>query len=173
MKSPNCSGPFAFYSGGRSAPRVLRHQHVIDDVNDATEALHQIVAERVAAVAAKDAAALAARQAPDVVVFDALPPLQARSGDEEESKTRAWFDSYATDIGYEVRDLTVLGDGGVGFCSFLYHVSGTQVTGDQVSMWVRATLGIRRVQGRWLIVHDHESVPFDAATGQALTGLQP
>ena len=41
------------------------------------------------------------------------------------------------------------------------------------SLWVRATLGVQQVDGRWLIVHDHESVPFDAATGQALTGLQP
>ena len=145
----------------------------IDDAEDAASALHLIVAERVAAVAAKDSATLAARQGPAPVVFDVLPPLQSRSGGEEESKTRAWFDGYAGTIGYQVRDLTVVGDGTVGFCSFVYHVSGTLVSGDEVSMWVRATLGVERVQDRWLIVHDHESVPFDAATGQALTALQP
>jgi ketosteroid isomerase-like protein len=40
-------------------------------------------------------------------------------------------------------------------------------------MWVRATLGCRRIDGRWLIVHDQESVPFDGATGPALTGPTP
>ncbi len=40
-------------------------------------------------------------------------------------------------------------------------------------MWVRATLGCRRIDGRWLITHDHESVPFDPASGQALTDLAP
>jgi ketosteroid isomerase-like protein len=40
-------------------------------------------------------------------------------------------------------------------------------------MWVRAALCCRRVDGRWLITHDHESVPFDAETGQALTSLRP
>lgn len=145
----------------------------IDTAENAAAALHLIVAERVAAVAAKDSATLAARQGPAPVVFDVLPPLQSRSGAEEESKTRAWFDAYPGPIGYQVRDLTVIGDGTVGFCSFLYHVSGTLASGDEVSMWVRATLGVERVEDRWLIVHDHESVPFDAATGQALTGLQP
>jgi ketosteroid isomerase-like protein len=40
-------------------------------------------------------------------------------------------------------------------------------------MWVRASLGLRRVGGRWLIVQDHESVPFDPSTGQALLDLRP
>jgi hypothetical protein len=75
--------------------------------------------------------------------------------------------------GYEVSDLNVTVDGDMGFCSFLYHVTGTLKAGGDVDMWVRATLGRRRIGGQWLIVHDHESVPFDAATGQALTALQP
>jgi ketosteroid isomerase-like protein len=90
-----------------------------------------------------------------------------------EQATRTWFDSYATGIGYEVRDLHVTVDGDVGFCSFLYHVSGTLITGDEVDMWVRATLGCRRIEETWLIVHDHESVPFDPSTGKALIGLTP
>jgi len=61
----------------------------------------------------------------------------------------------------------------LGFCSFLYHVGGTLKTGDSVNMWVRATLCCRRMGKRWRIVHDHESVPFDPATGQALISLEP
>jgi uncharacterized protein (TIGR02246 family) len=137
------------------------------------EQLRQVVLERVAAVQAKDPEPLAARQAPDVVVFDVLPPLRSLGGDAVEGKTRAWFDAYAGDIGYEVRDLLVTADGDVGFCSFLYHVSGTLAAGGEVSMWVRATLGCRRVDGRWLITHDHESVPFDPASGKALIDLEP
>jgi len=40
-------------------------------------------------------------------------------------------------------------------------------------MWVRATLGLRRIEGDWRIVHDHESVPWDPETGKGLTGLEP
>jgi uncharacterized protein (TIGR02246 family) len=140
---------------------------------DAEVQLREIVRERVDAVHAKDPAPLAARQAPDIVTFDVLPPLHAHGSDAVEAKTQAWFDAYAGDIGYEVQDLQVTARDDVGFCSFLYHVSGTLASGGNVDMWVRATLGCRRIDGKWLITHDHESVPFDAETGQALTDLNP
>ncbi|MBG0567570.1 YybH family protein [Actinoplanes aureus] len=135
--------------------------------------LRALVEERVAAVAAKDPKPLAARQHPDVIEFNVLPPLHTHGSAAAETTTQAWFDGYATDIGYEVRDLHVTVDGDVGFCSFVYHVSGTLKSGGEVDMWVRATLGCVRQDGRWLIVHDHESVPFDPATGQALLNLTP
>lgn len=141
--------------------------------NGEEEELRQVVLERVAAVQAKDPEPLAARQAPDVVTFDVLPPLYARGSEAVEEKTRAWFDSYAGEIGYEVRDLHIAADGDVGFCSFVYHVSGTLISGDEVDMWVRATLGCRRIDDKWLITHDHESVPFDPASGKALINLNP
>lgn len=141
--------------------------------NGAEQELREIVRERVDAVHAKDPAPLAAREAPDVVIFDVLPPLHARGSDAVQAKTQAWFDAYASDIGYEVQDLQVTAGDDLGFCSFLYHVSGTLAVGGEVDMWVRATLGCRRINGKWLITHDHESVPFDAETGQALTNLNP
>jgi uncharacterized protein (TIGR02246 family) len=140
---------------------------------DSESALRAIVDERVAAVAARNAKPLAARQHPDIVMYNVLPPLRSRGNAAVEDATRAWFDAYASDIGYEVRELTVTVDGDVGFCSFLYHVTGTLKAGGDVDMWVRATLGCQRIGGQWLIVHDHESVPFDAATGQALIALEP
>ncbi len=143
------------------------------ELTGAEEELRQVVLERVAAVHAKDPAPLAARQAPDVIVFDVLPPLCSRGSAAVAEKLHAWYDAYAGDIGYEVHDLHVTAGGDVGFCSFLYHVSGTLATGGEVDMWVRATLGCRRIDGRWLITHDHESVPFDAASGQALIDLAP
>lgn len=132
--------------------------------NTAERELHELVEERVAAVRAKDPAPLAARQDPDIVIFDVLPPLRSQGSDAVEQKTRDWFDSYAGDIGYEVHGLHVTADKDIGFCSFLYHVSGTLAGGGEVDMWVRATLCCRRRDGRWIITHDHESVPFDPAS---------
>ena len=141
--------------------------------NGVEEELREIVRERVDAVHAKDPARLAAREAPDIVTFDVLPPLHTRGSDAVQAKTQAWFDAYDGDIGYEVQDLQVTARDDVGFCSFLYHVSGALASGGKVDMWVRATLGCCRIDGKWLITHDHESVPFDAATRQALTDLSP
>jgi uncharacterized protein (TIGR02246 family) len=141
--------------------------------NRAEQELRELVAERAAAVRARDPAPLAERQHPDLILFNAVPPLLSRGSAAVADRTQAWFDSYASDIGYEVSELHVTADGELGFCSFLYHVSGTLAAGGEVDMWVRATLCCRRTEGRWLITHDHESVPFDPASGQALIGLRP
>ncbi|HVD57180.1 MAG TPA: SgcJ/EcaC family oxidoreductase [Thermoleophilaceae bacterium] len=141
--------------------------------SSAEHELRELVEERVTAVRAKNPAPLADRLHQDVVQFNAVPPLRVRGRGAIAEQTQAWFDSYATDIGYDVHELRVTADADLGFCSFLYHVSGTLVAGDEVDMWVRATLCCRRTDGRWLITHDHESVPFDPASGQALISLAP
>jgi uncharacterized protein (TIGR02246 family) len=141
--------------------------------SSAEQELRELVEERVAAVRAKAPAPLADRLDPDLIAFGVLPPLHSRGSAALANQTQAWFDAYASDIGYEVHELHMTSEGDLGFCSFLYHVTGTLVAGGEVDMWVRATLCCRRTDGRWLITHDHESVPFDPASGQALLSLAP
>ena len=140
---------------------------------NAGQELRDLVDERVRAVRGRDSATLAARPAEDVITFDVLPPLNSRGSQAPVEHLQAWFDGYDGPIDYSAHDVQVSAQGDLGFCSFLYHVGGTLRTGGKVNMWVRATLCCRRIDGRWRIVHDHESVPFDPATGQALTSLEP
>ncbi|HEY5362095.1 MAG TPA: nuclear transport factor 2 family protein [Streptosporangiaceae bacterium] len=140
---------------------------------NAEHELRDLVEERVRAVRERDSATLAARPAKDVITFDVLPPLNSRGSQATVEHLQAWFDGYDGPIDYSAHDVQASAQGDLGFCSFLYHVGGTLKTGDQVNMWVRATLCCRRIDGRWRIVHDHESVPFDPATGQALISLEP
>jgi ketosteroid isomerase-like protein len=32
---------------------------------------------------------------------------------------------------------------------------------ESFSLWYRVTLGLRKIDGRWLVTHEHESVPFE------------
>ena len=142
-------------------------------MSESERELRLLVAERVAAVHPKDPRPLADRHAADAIAFNVLPPLQLHGAEDIGVRTQTWFDSYSGDIGYDVEQLTVHVDGAVGFCSFLYHVTGSLIDGAEVDMWVRATLGCRRIDGAWKIVHDHESVLFDPETGTALIGPEP
>ena len=139
----------------------------------AEQELRELVDERVRAVRERDTATLAARPADDVVTFDVLPPLSSRGSAATIEHLQQWFDGYDGPIDYSVHDVQVSAAADLGFCSFLYHVGGTLGTVDAVNMWVRATLCCRRQGDRWRIVHDHESVPFDPATGKALISLAP
>lgn len=140
---------------------------------NAERELWELVQERVRAVRAGDSATLAARPTDDVVTFDVLPPLNSRGSQATVERLQAWFDGYDGPIDYSAHDVRASATEDLGFCSYLYHVAGRLKTGDLVDMWVRATLCCRRIDGRWRIVHDHESVPFDPATGKALISLEP
>jgi ketosteroid isomerase-like protein len=43
----------------------------------------------------------------------------------------------------------------------LERMGGTLKGGQQSSVWVRATVTFRRIDGKWFDVHDHISVPVD------------
>ncbi|MEA5361211.1 nuclear transport factor 2 family protein [Amycolatopsis sp., V23-08] len=132
-----------------------------------------LIEGRVAAVAAKDLDALLACYAEDVTLFDAVGPLRDAGREAERTRLREWFGAYRSAIELEIRDLEVVANGDVAFASYLFHVRGTMLDGTDVAMWVRSTTGLRRGADGWKIVHEHSSVPFDGATGEALTRLRP
>lgn len=63
-------------------------------------------------------------------------------------------------IGFEVRDLTISCSDNVAFACCLSRMLGERTSGEQTDVWYRLTLGLRKINGKWLIQHEHESVPF-------------
>ena len=125
------------------------------------------------AIRARDVAASVAHYAPDVALFDVVEPLHARGADAVRQRLAAWFATFAGPIGYEMRDLAIGAADDVGFSHTLNRVSATTTEGRALDMWWRATVCFRKAGSTWTITHQHASVPFDVATGQASQGLQP
>ena len=44
---------------------------------------------------------------------------------------------------------------------------------EEVSRFMRATVGYRRQGGQWQVIHEHWSAPFDMETQKALFDLKP
>ena len=135
--------------------------------------IRELIDDRVRAIHEKDVEALVARSAPDVVSFDALPPLHRTGAEAIRARLREWFGWYDGPIGYEVRDLRITAGDDVAFAHYLYRVTGTMTNGTAVDMWVRTSMGLRKIDGTWTIAHEHTSVPFDTESGQAALDLTP
>ena len=110
------------------------------------------------ALHAKDAEKLAAHHAPGVLSFDLAPPLMTRGADVP--GTKAWLATWQGPIHHEIHDLSVEMGDCAAFSTSLNRMRGTKVDGERVDLWVRATVGYRKIDGRWLVVHEHVSVPF-------------
>ncbi|NMO93970.1 nuclear transport factor 2 family protein [Actinomycetospora sp. TBRC 11914] len=125
-----------------------------------TQAILAVLDEVHAAIAAGDAERALAAGAPDTVAFTLAPPLVQPSGSPGEAVAglAEWIASFAAPPRLAHREPTVHVDGDVAFVHTLTSMSG--VKGGEFTLWFRSTYGLRRVDGRWLIVHQHESVPF-------------
>ncbi|MBA3356218.1 MAG: nuclear transport factor 2 family protein [Pyrinomonadaceae bacterium] len=140
--------------------------------NAKSEALiRNIIETRAKAVRAGDVDAMMADVADDVVMFDVVDPLR-REG-VAAARAAKWVATYDGPISWENRDVHVAADGDVAFSHALTRVTGKLKTAAEVDMWFRTTLGLRRIAGRWLITHDHGSVPFNPENGKALLDLKP
>jgi ketosteroid isomerase-like protein len=140
---------------------------------DAVAEITALLTARPRLIYDKDAAALVAQSASDVVTFDALPPLAWQGTEALREKVATWFGGYAGPINITIRDLQVTARDDIGFAHYLYQVTGTTTDGTEVNMWVRATVGLVKQHGAWHVTHEHTSVPFDAATGKAVLDLEP
>jgi uncharacterized protein (TIGR02246 family) len=112
------------------------------------------------AVRAKDVDAAVSHYAADMVAFDLAPPLEYAGVDALRKSLEAWFSTFRGPVGYEVRDLSITTGDDVAFCRSLNRISGTRTDGEETDLWVRATVGLRKIDGEWKVTHEHASVPF-------------
>ena len=131
--------------GGRSAESEIR----------------QLMDGWIGAVRAKDVNGAVSHYAPEIVSFDLAPPLQYRGVEALRGSLAEWFRTFRGPVGYEIRDLSIMVADGVAFCHSLHHISGARTTGEHTDVWVRGTVGFRRIDGEWMVSHEHLSVPFE------------
>jgi ketosteroid isomerase-like protein len=144
---------------------------------DSIADVRAVLAEHSAAHAARDVARLLALYAPDAASFTLAPPLQ--QGPDTPYGTpegiQGWFDTFDGPVDIAYLDPTVVTSGDVAFVHCLTQMSATPSgSDDSFSFWMRSTFGLRRIGGRWVLVHRHESVPFHMdGSFRAATELQP
>ena len=108
-----------------------------------------------------------------VVAYDIVPPLQRVGRDAYRKNYEEFFAQYEGPLDYEFRDLKIVAGDDVAFIHCVERMSGTLKNGQKSEIWVRVTSGLRKINGKWLIIHDHISVPTDFETGKAMLDLRP
>jgi uncharacterized protein (TIGR02246 family) len=108
-----------------------------------------------------------------VVAYDIAPPLQYKGKEAYRKDYLEFLAQYDGPIHVEYHDMRVFNSGDVGFVHALERFSGKLKNGQHSDMWLRYTGGLRKMNGKWLIVHDHVSVPTDFESGKAVLDLKP
>ncbi len=125
------------------------------------------------ALRTKNVDVLMSHYASEIVIYDLAPPLQYKGAVAYRKNWEDWFPTFQGPVGYEISDLNVTTSENVAFCRSLNRITGTRTSGEDANVWVRATVGFRKIAGIWMIIHEHFSVPIDMKTFEGLLGLKP
>lgn len=124
------------------------------------------------AFSARDTKAIMSMYAPDVLAYDLVPPLQYAGKDAYGKDYETFLAQYDGPVQVEFSDMHITTTPTLAYSAVLERVTGT-VKGQKSDIWVRVTSVYKKVDGNWLDVHDHVSVPTDMATGKSMLDLKP
>jgi ketosteroid isomerase-like protein len=119
------------------------------------------------ALEARDIDALMAvyENTPALVVFDVIPPRQYIGWEAYKKDWQGVLSGCAGPMKAELTEMTIVAEGNVGYGHEIQHLS-CPTKGAPLDMTLRATDGYAKKDGKWLIAHEHLSVPVDLATGK-------
>ena len=144
--------------------------------NERDEAEIKALEANVAASAqAKDVDAIMKNFVPDqtLIVFDVIPPRQCVGADSFKKNWQGFLDSFNGPVTVENSDLQVFADGKLAYAHYIQRIAGTGKDGKPIDFSFRMTDVLRKIGGKWLIVHEHVSVPVDIASGKADFSSKP
>jgi ketosteroid isomerase-like protein len=125
------------------------------------EEIREIIEARYDRLAAGDVPGMLAFYAPKVVQFNLAPPLGGWTDGHDPAPLTGWLATFAAPPRRTVTQLEITASGDAAFATSLDSMTAIPKGSDSpFTMWHRMTLGLSRADGRWLIVHEHASVPF-------------
>ena len=110
------------------------------------------------AVHAGDLDTVLADHAPDIVMFDVPPPEQGVRGLDAYRDTWPPFFAWQREgASFEITELHVTAGGDVAFAYALLRCGTPEELHADPDHRLRLTVGLRKVDGRWVVTHEHHS----------------
>jgi uncharacterized protein (TIGR02246 family) len=120
--------------------------------------IRELVENWAQAVRSRDVDGILKQHAPDVLLFDVPLPIQSKGIDAYRQSWDLfyrWFDHSGV---FELNELNVTVADNVAFCTALIRCAGSDASGATEELAVRLTVCYRKIDGQWIVVHEHHSV---------------
>jgi uncharacterized protein (TIGR02246 family) len=122
-------------------------------------AIRELVESWARAVRAKDFDGILANHSADMLMFDVPPPVQSK-GIEAYRKTWDLFFSWSDDpVVFDIKDIDITAGTDVAFVAALMRCAGMEKNGERIELEFRLTISLRKIDGQWMVLHEHHSIP--------------
>ena len=144
---------------------AIRAEAMIDNQAEITALENHLISS----VKAKDLDGVMSVYVPDgsLFVFDVIPPREYVGAPAYREDWKGVLASFNGPIGAELSDLKITSGDNLAFGHSIQHFSGADRSGNQIDWILRVTDCYEKINGKWLIVHEHYSVPVDLQTAKA------
>lgn len=153
-------------------PTQIGEKASVKRPNDESQ-IKTLLDDWVEALKSKDIDRLMAGYSKDLVSFDIMPPLQVKGTETYRKNYEEWFKSCDGPIRCEPKDLEISSSEDLACAFCLNHLAFNTKDGEKMDMWIRWTSILKKTDDRWLITHEHVSVPIDMETDKARWDLNP
>jgi uncharacterized protein (TIGR02246 family) len=95
----------------------------------------------------------------DLLMFDVPPPLQSKGLEAYKRTWELFFAASRDPVVFDIVDMSVVAGSDVAFAAAIVRCSESDPSGAQPDLTVRLSIGLRKIDGDWKIVHEHHSIP--------------
>ena len=128
-------------------------------VSNEEAAVRDVIEAWADAVRRKDYAGILQNHSLDFVMFDVPPPFRS-VGLDAYRKTWDPFLSWSSDpVRFDIQEMDVAAGADVAFAFASMQCEGPGSDGKSEPLDFRLTMGLKKIDGRWMIAHEHHSVP--------------
>ena len=120
--------------------------------------LRALIARWSKAVRDQDLVGIRADHDPDILMFDVPPPFLSRGLDAYMATWETFFAWQAKPVEFDFHDVAITAGNDVAFATATGRCCDLS-SGEKVQLEFRLTMGFRKDDGRWRIVHEHHSLP--------------
>lgn len=125
------------------------------------------------AIQTKDVNQIMSNYTPDIIAYDAVLQLRFKGKEAYGKHWQACLEMCTNDMVFEPEEVHISVSGELALVYCLIRCGEKDESGKQNVAWMRMTTGYKKVDGQWLIEHEHFSAPFDMASYKALFDLDP
>ena len=122
-------------------------------------AIRELIEDWARAVRAEDYAGILAHHSEDMLMFDVPPPFESKGIKAYRDTWNLFYSSQPVPIVFDIRRIEVVAGADVAFAAALMQCQEKGKDGELVKLDFRLTVGLRKINGQWTILHEHHSVP--------------
>jgi uncharacterized protein (TIGR02246 family) len=97
----------------------------------------------------------------DMLMFDVPPPFLSRGLDAYMATWELFFSSVEKPVAFDFHDIEITAGEDVAFATATGNCVNIDSKSNREPLQFRLTMGLRKIEGQWRVMHEHHSLPAE------------